>query len=63
MNEIVNDNCELLTRKEAASYLRICVAHLDNLTRKKKIKTVSMGRKVFYTLKHLNEIIDAGGTE
>lgn len=54
---------ELLTRKEAADYLRVSRAFLDQKTALGKIKTVKMGRKVLYKQEHLQKIVDAGGVE
>lgn len=54
-------NRELLTRKEAADYLRVSRAFLDQKTAQGKVKPVRMGRKVLYTLEHLQKIITSGG--
>ena len=52
---------ELLTRKEAADYLRVSRAFLDQKTAQGKITPVKMGRKVLYKQEHLQIIVDAGG--
>jgi len=52
---------ELLTRKEAADYLRVSRAFLDQKTAQGKVKPVKMGRKVLYRLDHLQSIITSGG--
>jgi len=52
---------ELLTRREAAEYLRVSRAFLDQKTAQGKVKPVKMGRKVLYRLEHLQSIITGGG--
>lgn len=52
---------KLMTRKEAAEYLRISCVWLDQQTAAGNFKTVKMGSRVFYTLAHLKEIIESGG--
>lgn len=52
---------ELLTRKEAADYLRVSRAFLDQRTAQGKVKPVRMGRKVLYRRDYLQGIIEGGG--
>ena len=52
---------ELLTRREAADFLRVSKAFLDQKTAQGKMKTVRMGRKVLYRSEHLQKIINSGG--
>ena len=54
---------ELLTRQEAADYMRVSKAFLDQKAAQGKVKPVRMGRKVLYKFEHLQKIIDAGGLE
>lgn len=54
-------NQQLLTRKEAAEFLRVSKAFLDMWTVKGRIPRVKMGRKVLYRLQDLQKIVEAGG--
>ena len=54
---------ELLTRQEAAAYLRLSVSQVDNLSRRGEIKRCKFGQgpraRVLYRLADLQEYVDA----
>lgn len=52
------NNIQLLTLKEAEGYLRVSATVIDNLRRSGDLKTVSVGRRLFFKKETLDNFIN-----
>jgi excisionase family DNA binding protein len=59
MEQIHERQKKLLTRPEAAEHLSVCLRTIDELTAKRALRAVKIGRAVRYRMQSLEEFIEA----